>query len=33
MMLPALPNDARDAEFHIRSASMSRAMGRNQTSE
>src|ERR1700736_3638586 len=33
MMLPTLPNDARDGESHIRSASMSRAMGRNQTSE
>jgi integrase len=33
MMLPTLPNDARDGESHSRSASMSRAMGRNQTSE
>ena len=33
MMLPTLPNAARDGETHIRSASMSRAMGRNQTSE
>src|ERR1700730_7937002 len=28
-----LPNDARDGESHSRSASMSRATGRNQTSE
>jgi hypothetical protein len=33
MMLPTLPNDARDGESHIRSVSMFRAMGRNQTSE
>src|SRR4029077_7931785 len=33
MMLPTLPNDARDGESHSRSASMSRAMGRNQASE
>lgn len=33
MMLPTLPNRVRDGESHIRSASMSRAMGRNQTSE
>jgi hypothetical protein len=33
MMLPTLPNDARDGESHSRSASMPRAMGRNQTSE
>src|SRR6202163_517227 len=33
MMLPTLPNDARDGESHSRSASMSRATGRNQTSE
>src|SRR3984893_5578972 len=33
MMLPTLSNDARDGESHIRSASMSRAVGRNQTSE
>ena len=32
-MLPTLPNDARDGESHSRSASMSRATGRNQTSE
>jgi integrase len=33
MMLPTLPNDARDGESHSRSSSMSRATGRNQTSE
>ena len=33
MMLATLPNDARDGKSHSRSASMSRATGRNQTSE
>ena len=33
MMLPTLPNDARDGEFPHWTASMPRAMGRNQTSE
>ena len=33
MMLPTLPNGARDGESHSRSASMYRATGRNQTSE
>jgi integrase len=33
MMLPTLPNDARDGESPHWTASMPRAMGRNQTSE